>query len=172
MGKDQERNSDAPVKAHQVQKADYTINASDIHDVSVTGHRGKQVRSFAFTLCAYGVFLMLIGLAGFLNNPAGAKTALLTGGGFGVIHLFWGWLWNRRMALARVGALASLAVVLAASTWRSWVSWQAFLEGDTAKRAVALLLTAMFLGTLRVFLRLILLWKKSRPIARESAGIS
>lgn len=130
--------------------------------VSTYAHPLKRVRSFAITLYAYGIFLMLIGLAGFLNNPAAAKTALITGGAFGSIHLLWGWLWNRRMSLARAGLWVTLSMVLAASTWRSWVSWQAFLDGDASKRTVAILLTAMFLGTLRVFLRFLTLQKHLR----------
>mgnify|MGYP006272125433 FL=1 len=116
-------------------------------------------RSFGVTLYIYGLFLLAIGLLGFANNPAGAKTALISGGVFGGIHLIWGFLWNRSRDLASKGALVTLILVLVASTWRSWASWQAYFGGDSSKFFVALLLTAMFLGTLRVFLRYLLLPK-------------
>jgi len=119
----------------------------------------KKRRSFAFTLLAYGIFLIGIGVAGYLNNPEKAKTALISGGTFGAIHLVWAYLWNRRHGIARYGAAVTLSLVLVASTWRMWASWQAYLDGDPSKRFVAFLLTAMFLGTLRVFLRYLTLPK-------------
>lgn len=113
----------------------------------------KKRRSFAYTLLAYGIFLIAIGVAGFANNPEKAKTALISGGAFGGIHLVWAYLWNRHQEIAKKGVAVTLVMVLAASTWRSWASWQAYLDGDPSKKFVAFLLTAMFLGTLRVFLR-------------------
>jgi len=119
----------------------------------------KKLRSFSITLLAYGIFLIAIGLVGYLNNPEQAKTALISGGLFGSIHLIWAFLWNRLRKVARLGAGITICLVLAASTWRSWVAWQQYLGGDQSKQFVAFLLTAMFLGTLRVFLRYITLPK-------------
>jgi len=124
-----------------------------------SGSRSKKRRAFAFTLMAYGLFLIAIGIAGYVNNPENAKTALISGGGFGAVHLVWAFLWNRVHTVARYGAAVTLVMVLAASTWRSWASWQAYLAGDPSKQFVAFLLTAMFLGTLRVFLRFLMLPK-------------
>jgi len=123
------------------------------------GQMPKKRRAFGFTLMAYGIFLLAIGIAGYLNNPQGAKTALISGGVFGGVHLLWAFLWNRTHQIARYGAAITLIMVLAASTWRSWVAWQSYLNGDPSKQFVALLLTAMFLGTLRVFLRYLTLPK-------------
>lgn len=121
----------------------------------------KKRRSFAFTLLAYGLFLIGIGVAGYVNNPEKAKTALISGGVFGTIHLVWSYLWNRAHEIARYGAAVTIVLVLVASTWRMWASWQAYLGGDETKRFVAFLLTAMFLGTLRVFLRYLTLPKRT-----------
>ena len=41
----------------------------------------------ALALCGYGLFLMLCGLTGYLSNPEKAKTALLSGGTFGLLNL-------------------------------------------------------------------------------------
>ncbi|MFP4351441.1 MAG: TMEM14 family protein [Puniceicoccaceae bacterium] len=128
-------------------------------DRLAAGRVTRKRRSFAVTLLAYGLFLLALGIAGYVNNPDGAKTALVSGGVFGGVHLLWAWLWNRRQRIARYGAGATLVLVLAASTWRMTVSWQAFLGGDETKRFVAFILTAMFLGTLRVFLRYLALPK-------------
>ncbi len=130
-------------------------------DRQAAGRVTRKRRSFAVTLYAYGLFLLAIGIAGYVNNPEGAKTALISGGVFGTVHLLWAWLWNRRNRIARYGSGVTLVLVLAASTWRMTVSWQAFLGGDETKRLVAFLLTAMFLGTLRVFLRYLTLPKAS-----------
>ncbi len=127
--------------------------------MAVTLTSPRKRRSFALTLLAYGLFLLAIGVAGYANNPEGAKTALISGGVFGGVHLVWSFLWNRWQDIARYGAAVTLTMVLVASSWRMWVSWQAYLDGDDSKRFVALLLTAMFLGTLRVFLRYLTLPK-------------
>ena len=119
----------------------------------------RKRKAFAYTLMFYGFFLIAIGIAGFSNNPEKAKTALISGGTFGGVHLLWAYLWNRRNDIARYGAAVTLVMVLCASTWRTWASWQAYLDGDQSKKVVAFLLTAMFLGTLRVFLRYITLPK-------------
>ena len=123
----------------------------------------RKRRAFAFTLLAYGLFLIAIGIAGYANNPEKAKTALISGGIFGGIHLVWSYLWNRKHEIARKGVAVTLILVLIVSAWRTWVSWQAFLDGDPAKKLIAFLLTAMLLGTLRVFLRYLTLpkWKPS-----------
>jgi len=121
--------------------------------------RPKKLRSFSITLLAYGIFLIAIGLVGYFNNPEQAKTALISGGVFGGVHLIWSFLWNRVYKLARIGAGITISLVLIASTWRSWVAWQQYLGGDDSKRFVAFLLTAMFLGTVRVFLRYVTLPK-------------
>jgi len=41
-------------------------------------------------MVGYGLFLMIIGIFGFLSNPEKAKTALLSGGGFGFLSIVLG----------------------------------------------------------------------------------
>lgn len=130
-------------------------------DRQAVGRQPRKRRSFSLTLLAYGIFLIAIGLAGYLNNPEKAKTALISGGVFGGIHLVWAWMWNRYNQIARYGVAVTVVMVLAASTWRTWATWQAFWAGDESKRFPALLITAMFLGTVRVFLRYLTLPKPS-----------
>ena len=125
--------------------------------MATTDRASRKLRSFGISLAAYGIFLIALGVAGYLNNPGGAKTALLSGGVFGGIHLVWAYLWKRHPGPVRTGALVSLLVVLGASTWRGYVAWTAFLEGDPSKQFVAFLLTAMWLGTARLLVRLLTL---------------
>lgn len=41
-------------------------------------------------LIFYGAFLIFMGLLGYLSNPEKAKTALMSGGTFGVLSILWG----------------------------------------------------------------------------------
>ncbi|MHC4831494.1 MAG: hypothetical protein ACYTFT_14255, partial [Planctomycetota bacterium] len=50
------------------------------------------MKRIATALCVYGAFLILAGLAGYLSNPEKAKTALMSGGTFGLLNLGLGWL--------------------------------------------------------------------------------
>ena len=74
------------------------------------------MKRIATALCAYGAFLILAGLAGYLSNPEKAKTALMSGGTFGLLNLGLGWLalrgWRptRRVALAVAGFLGAVFV--------------------------------------------------------------
>ena len=117
----------------------------------------KKRRAFAFTLLAYGVFLIAIGIAGFANDSEKAMTALFVGVVFGGIHLLWSYLWRRKQQIAKRGAWVTLLIVLVVSSWGAWISWQAYFDGDSGKRFSALLVTAMLLGTARVLLRFVTL---------------
>lgn len=95
----------------------------------------------------FGVFLILCGVAGFLSNPAGAKTALLSGGTFGALSAFWGLLMLRGFGWARVAAWVSTMVLVAAFTWRSIAGWMAYASGEP-KLFAALLITLMLTASL------------------------
>ncbi len=95
----------------------------------------------------FGVFLIFCGLIGYLSNPAAAKTALMSGGTFGVLSAVWG-LWflkGGRKGPFVAGLLTSILLV-AAFSWRATVSWQAWLGGEP-KLVAAILITAMWVGT-------------------------
>ena len=95
----------------------------------------------------YGGFLILCGLLGYLSNPAAAKTALISGGSFGLLSAAWG-VWMRRGGgkPAWFAAAATTLLLLAAFTWRSIASWQAFFAGEP-KLIAAVLISAMWVGT-------------------------
>ena len=106
------------------------------------------MKPIAKALCAYGAFLILAGLAGYLSNPEKAKTALMSGGTFGLLNLGLGWLalrsWRpvQRVALGLAGFLGAVFV------WRATVTWMAVADGQPEKRVAALIITAMLAGTL------------------------
>lgn len=105
---------------------------------------------------AYGGFLILCGLLGFLSNPAAAKTALISGGTFGLLSALWGfWMLKGGGKLAWYAAAATTLLLLAAFTWRSIASWQALLAGEP-KLIAASLISAMWIATVA---SLRILWK-------------
>jgi len=95
----------------------------------------------------FGIFLLLCGVAGFLSNPSGAKTALLSGGTFGLLSAFWGVLMLRGLAWARMAALACTSFLALVFSWRAAVGWLAFAAGEP-KLFAAALITTMLAGSL------------------------
>lgn len=95
----------------------------------------------------FGIFLMLCGVAGYLSNPAGAKTALLSGGAFGGLSVLWGGLMLKGVAWAKVAAWVSTIVLVAAFAWRAMAGWMAYAAGEP-KLFTASLITLMLLASL------------------------
>ncbi|TVP77154.1 MAG: hypothetical protein EA353_10930 [Puniceicoccaceae bacterium] len=96
----------------------------------------------------YGLFLILCGVAGYLSNPAAAKTALMSGGTFGLLSALWGfWILKGGRLFAFIAAFATTFMLCGVFTWRSIVSWQAVAAGE-AKLFAASLITAMLIASL------------------------
>jgi uncharacterized membrane protein (UPF0136 family) len=96
---------------------------------------------------AFGVFLILCGLAGFLSNPSGAKTALISGGTFGALSAAWGLLMLRGFAWAWMAALGCTGFLAAVFTWRAAAGWMAYSAGEP-KLFAASLISLMLAGSL------------------------
>lgn len=101
----------------------------------------------ARTFFALGLFLILAGLLGFLSNPSGAKTALISGGTFGSIFLACAWGSSQGWAFVRWVGLGTMALLIPVFIWRSTVSWMAFAEGESSKWIAALLISSMLVAT-------------------------
>ena len=106
-------------------------------------------------LIAYGVFLALIGLIGFLSNPEKAKTALISGGSFGGLSVAWGVLHLKGVRWARAAAIATCALLAVVFVWRSTAGWQAVAAGQSEKRTAALLISIMLAGTVAMLAALL-----------------
>ena len=104
------------------------------------------MKRIAIALSAYGAFLMLAGLTGYLSNPEKAKTALLSGGTFGLLNIALGWL-----------ALRGFVFI-----WRSTVTWMAVAGGQPEKRTAALIISAMLTATLGLIVFLVRSGDRSR----------
>ena len=119
------------------------------------------MKSTAIALAAYGGFLILIGLAGYLSNPEKAKTALISGGTFGLLNIGLGWLalrgWSRAAPIA-LGVAVFLGLVF---TWRSIMSWTAVAGGQSEKLVAAALISSMLVATIGVAVWLVTARRRS-----------
>jgi len=95
----------------------------------------------------FGIFLFVCGLAGFLSNPSGAKTALLSGGTFGFLSAVWGVLMLRGFGWAWMAALGCTGFLAAVFTWRAAAGWIAVSAGEP-KLFAASLISLMLAGSL------------------------
>jgi hypothetical protein len=103
----------------------------------------------------FGVFLILCGVAGYASNPAAAKTALISGGTFGILSAGWGaWMLISEGKAPRIAAGVTTLILIAAFTWRSVVSWQAVADGEP-KRFAAGLISLMLVASIVSLSRLI-----------------
>ena len=94
-------------------------------------------------LIAYGLFLIAMGTAGYLSNPAKAATALMSGGTFGALSILWGWMMSRGIGWSRWAAGATTTLLVIVFAWRASMSWTAFAGGATEKLLPAVLITLM-----------------------------
>lgn len=95
----------------------------------------------------YGTFLILAGIAGFLSNPEKAKTALMSGGTFGLIQIIVGFCARKGWHHARALGLGICAFLTLTFTWRSVVSWMAFAGGQSEKLFAASLISVMLFAS-------------------------
>ena len=105
-------------------------------------------------LISFGVFLFLCGLAGYLSNPANAKTALISGSLFGGLSVVWGILLAKGHEFAKRIALAMTLMLCGVFGWRSVVTWQAVADG-APKAFAASLITLMLLGSIATVVKLL-----------------
>lgn len=103
----------------------------------------------------YGVFLIGMGLLGYLSNPEKAKTALMSGGTFGALSILWGVLMTRHIRWSLPAAKVTTGFLAIVFTWRASVSWLAVLDGKAEKQFAATLITVMLAGSIAMLIRLL-----------------
>lgn len=106
-------------------------------------------------LIIYGVFLMVAGLLGFLSNPEKAKTALMSGGTFGLLSILWGVLGARGFRWSRPAAITTTGLLTLVFVWRASVGWLAVIDGKREKLFAASLITLMLAASIPMLLRLL-----------------
>ena len=115
----------------------------------MSGHPAKLI-------LAYGAFLILAGVAGYLSNPEKARTALMSGGTFGALSLLWGWLalGGRRWALW--AALVTTGFLTLIFGWRAAAGWQQYAAGNPDKLFAAVLISLMLAASVLLLPRIVL----------------
>ena len=113
------------------------------------------MKNTAIALVGYGAFLILVGLLGYLSNPEKAKTALMSGGTFGLINIVLGYLASRNWRRSVPVALAVAAFLSAIFCWRVIVTWNAFASGNSDKLVPGLLITSMLFASVAIAVYLI-----------------
>ena len=106
-------------------------------------------------LIIYGAFLMVAGLLGFLSNPEKAKTALMSGGTFGLLSILWGVLGARGFRWSRPAAITTTGLLTLVFVWRASVGWLAVIDGKREKLFAASLITLMLAASIPMLLRLL-----------------
>ena len=106
-------------------------------------------------LIFYGGFLILCGLLGYLSNPEKAKTALMSGGTFGVLSIVWGVLGARGARWSLPAALATTGLLALVFAWRASVGWLAVIDGKREKLFAASLITLMLAASVLMLLCLL-----------------
>ncbi len=115
-----------------------------------------EARRLGAWVLGYGVFLLAVGVAGYLSNPAKAATALVSGGTFGTLSMLLGFLLRRGHRWANFAAIATTGFLTLVFSWRSVATWGAVRSGHSEKLVAAWLITAMLLAsvvTLGILLR-------------------
>ena len=112
------------------------------------------MKSIAIALCAYGTFLILAGVVGYLSNPEKAQTALFSGGTFGALHIGLGWLMHRGWKPTRRVALGSTALLGGVFIWRTTVTWMAYADGRPEKLVAAVIISSMLAASCLMFVLL------------------
>jgi len=113
-------------------------------------------------LICYGLFLIFAGLAGFLSNPEKAKTALMSGGTFGLLQILVGAILRKGWKPARrigIGICGFLALIF---TWRAIVGWMAVAGGQSEKLFAASLISLMLVASLSAIVLLL----RQKPAGR------
>jgi len=106
-------------------------------------------------LIGYGLFLIVVGITGYLSNPEKAKTALMSGGLFGGLAIACGVLRWRGAAWAGKVALGLTSFLTLIFTWRATVGWLAVAQGNTDKLLAAVLITLMLAASVATIIRLL-----------------
>jgi uncharacterized membrane protein (UPF0136 family) len=121
-------------------------------------------------LVIFGIFLILLGLIGYMTHPEKAQTALISGGGFGALWILWGILCAKGVRGSRLAALATTLLLCMACLWRSSVGWLAVVNGQTEKAFASLVITLML--AVSVSMLFLLLKDRRAGSAQKPTGVA
>src|ERR1041385_7031122 len=90
-------------------------------------------------LVILGIFVILLGVIGYVTHPEKAHTSLLFGGGFGALFVLWGILGAKGLRWSKAAALLTTVLLSAACAWRASLGWLAVVNGQSEKVFASLL---------------------------------
>lgn len=112
-------------------------------------------------LICYGLFLILAGVAGYLSNPEKARTALMSGGTFGLIQIAVGAIARKGWKPARGLGLGVCGFLSLVFIWRASAGWMAVAAGQSEKLFAASLISTMLVASIVTIVLLL----KQKPAA-------
>ncbi|MEM8884352.1 MAG: hypothetical protein AAGD14_09800 [Planctomycetota bacterium] len=113
------------------------------------------MKKIGMALAGYGVFLIVVGLIGYLSNPEKAKTALMSGGTFGLLNIGLGLLAMRGWKASATIALVVACLLGAVFAWRSTVTWRAYAGGAEEKFLAGVLISSMLVASVFIVIYLL-----------------
>lgn len=120
-------------------------------------------------LVIFGVFLILLGMIGYVTHPEKGHTALISGGGFGALWILWGILSAKGVRWSWAAALATTALLALACAWRASLSWLAVADGQSEKAFASVVIT-MMLTVAASMLFLLLKDRKPSGVEKPTGG--
>jgi uncharacterized membrane protein (UPF0136 family) len=121
-------------------------------------------------LVVFGIFLILLGVIGYMTHPEKAHTALIFGGGFGALWMLWGILSAKGVRWSWPAALATTALLLMACVWRASLSWLAVASGQAETVFASIIITLMFAVSASM-LFLLLRGRKTGGAEKSAGGV-
>jgi len=118
-------------------------------------------------LVIFGIFLILLGVIGYVTHPEKAHTALISGGGFGALWMLWGFLSAKGVRWSWLAALVTTALLTLACVWRAGLSWLAVANGQSEKAFASVIITLM-LGVAVFMLFFLLKDRKAGSLERPT----
>lgn len=121
-------------------------------------------------LVIFGIFLILLGVIGYVTHPEKAHTALIFGGGFGALSVLWGILAAKGMRWNKPAALLTAILLSVACVWRASLGWLAVANGQSEKVFASLVITLM-LAVSAVMLVVLLKDRRTGVAERPGRGV-
>jgi len=91
----------------------------------------------------HGAILLLVGLAGYIWNPAKAVSALIAGALTGGVNMILAVRMNSGASWPYRASLYLNILFLVMFAWRAYGAWTGYLKGDEGKLIPAILITLM-----------------------------
>lgn len=103
-----------------------------------------MLRTIGSVLIAYGAFLLLAGVIGWIATGEASTSALLNGGIFGSLMMALGVLVRHGRMWTYPAAMSATGIFTLTFAWRGVLQWQHVITDDPSRVWVAILLSVMF----------------------------